>query len=291
MLTQVRRWGWLFNPITVYVAWDREPRRAGGDRARGHQHAVAGTAPLHRCPRTRCRTTASTGIGRGSARRCTSRRSSTSTSSTSSNWSRTRDGASHRAGHRRRSSGYRGDRARDRDLARPASGDPTRARSQLANTAGADTSSLGRYLRRGDAVVAPWGDVRPPPVEARRTMSGRRASVDGGQLLGRGERSRADALRRSRTVGIGSQQLLRGLLRRLTHDRADAPRTNSGCGAEHDCLRRTTRRPGGAARRRDRRARPQGVRSGGARGLDRPRSWVHRGLVVERRSGRPSCAC
>lgn len=22
MLTQVRRWGWLFNPITVYVAWD-----------------------------------------------------------------------------------------------------------------------------------------------------------------------------------------------------------------------------------------------------------------------------
>ena len=25
MLTQVRRWGWLFNPITVYVAWDRNP--------------------------------------------------------------------------------------------------------------------------------------------------------------------------------------------------------------------------------------------------------------------------
>jgi uncharacterized protein len=25
MLTQVRRWGWLFNPITVYVAWDTDP--------------------------------------------------------------------------------------------------------------------------------------------------------------------------------------------------------------------------------------------------------------------------
>ncbi|MEO6653044.1 MAG: DUF1365 family protein [Ilumatobacteraceae bacterium] len=25
MLTQVRRWGWLFNPITVYVVWDADP--------------------------------------------------------------------------------------------------------------------------------------------------------------------------------------------------------------------------------------------------------------------------
>ncbi len=25
MLTQVRRWGWLFNPITVYVVWDTDP--------------------------------------------------------------------------------------------------------------------------------------------------------------------------------------------------------------------------------------------------------------------------
>ena len=25
MLTQVRRWGWLFNPITVFVAWDADP--------------------------------------------------------------------------------------------------------------------------------------------------------------------------------------------------------------------------------------------------------------------------
>ena len=25
MLTQVRRWGWLFNPITVYLAWDDDP--------------------------------------------------------------------------------------------------------------------------------------------------------------------------------------------------------------------------------------------------------------------------
>lgn len=25
MLTQVRRWGWLFNPITVFVAWDDDP--------------------------------------------------------------------------------------------------------------------------------------------------------------------------------------------------------------------------------------------------------------------------
>lgn len=25
MLTQVRRWGWLFNPITVYLAWDADP--------------------------------------------------------------------------------------------------------------------------------------------------------------------------------------------------------------------------------------------------------------------------
>lgn len=25
MLTQLRRWGWLFNPITVYVAWDSNP--------------------------------------------------------------------------------------------------------------------------------------------------------------------------------------------------------------------------------------------------------------------------
>ena len=23
MLSQWRRWGWLFNPITVFVAWDR----------------------------------------------------------------------------------------------------------------------------------------------------------------------------------------------------------------------------------------------------------------------------
>lgn len=25
MLTQLRRWGWLFNPITVYLAWDADP--------------------------------------------------------------------------------------------------------------------------------------------------------------------------------------------------------------------------------------------------------------------------
>ncbi len=25
MLTQIRRWGWLFNPITVYVVWDDDP--------------------------------------------------------------------------------------------------------------------------------------------------------------------------------------------------------------------------------------------------------------------------
>jgi DUF1365 family protein len=28
MLTQVRRWGWLFNPITVYVVWDAPINRA-----------------------------------------------------------------------------------------------------------------------------------------------------------------------------------------------------------------------------------------------------------------------
>ena len=38
-------------------------------------------------------------------------------------------------------------------------------------------------------------------------MSGRGAQVDGGQLLGRGERSRADALRRSRIVGVGSHKV------------------------------------------------------------------------------------
>jgi hypothetical protein len=27
MLTQVRRWGWLFNPITVYVVWDHDDGR------------------------------------------------------------------------------------------------------------------------------------------------------------------------------------------------------------------------------------------------------------------------
>ncbi len=25
MLTQLRRWGWLFNPITVFIAWDTDP--------------------------------------------------------------------------------------------------------------------------------------------------------------------------------------------------------------------------------------------------------------------------
>ena len=30
MLTQLRRWGWLFNPITVYVAWDADPERPVG---------------------------------------------------------------------------------------------------------------------------------------------------------------------------------------------------------------------------------------------------------------------
>lgn len=30
MLSQVRRWGWLFNPITLYVAWDAEGRSPVG---------------------------------------------------------------------------------------------------------------------------------------------------------------------------------------------------------------------------------------------------------------------
>ncbi len=30
MLTQVRRWGWMFNPITVYVVWDADPRTPVG---------------------------------------------------------------------------------------------------------------------------------------------------------------------------------------------------------------------------------------------------------------------
>ena len=30
VLTQVRRWGWLFNPITVYVAWDTDPDQPVG---------------------------------------------------------------------------------------------------------------------------------------------------------------------------------------------------------------------------------------------------------------------
>lgn len=30
LLTQVRRWGWLFNPISVFVAWDADPRSPVG---------------------------------------------------------------------------------------------------------------------------------------------------------------------------------------------------------------------------------------------------------------------
>jgi DUF1365 family protein len=30
VLTQVRRWGWLFNPITVFVAWGDDPERPVG---------------------------------------------------------------------------------------------------------------------------------------------------------------------------------------------------------------------------------------------------------------------
>lgn len=30
MLTQIRRWGWLFNPITVFVVWDEDPDRPAG---------------------------------------------------------------------------------------------------------------------------------------------------------------------------------------------------------------------------------------------------------------------
>ena len=30
MLTQLRRWGWLFNPITVFVAWHVDPDRPAG---------------------------------------------------------------------------------------------------------------------------------------------------------------------------------------------------------------------------------------------------------------------
>ena len=140
------------------------PRRAGGDRARGHQHAMAGTAPLHRCTPTgaaRWRQPISGPAQQGAARLAVPRRGLRVPRRTGPGRAR----ASHRTGHRRSSSGYRGDRARDRDLARSASGDPTRSRSQFAYTAGADPSSLDRYLRRGDAVVAPWGDVRPPSVE------------------------------------------------------------------------------------------------------------------------------
>ena len=56
MLTQVRRWGWLFNPITLYVAWN-----AGTDLPVGavlevtntpwkerHRYAVELVAPAHR---------------------------------------------------------------------------------------------------------------------------------------------------------------------------------------------------------------------------------------------------
>lgn len=53
MLTQVRRWGWLFNPITVYVAWDADPDTPVGavlevtstPWKERHRYAVALTPP------------------------------------------------------------------------------------------------------------------------------------------------------------------------------------------------------------------------------------------------------
>lgn len=30
LLTQIRRWGWLFNPISVFVVWDADPDRPAG---------------------------------------------------------------------------------------------------------------------------------------------------------------------------------------------------------------------------------------------------------------------
>ena len=49
-------------------------------------------------------------------------------------------------------------------------------------------------------------------------MSGRRPSVGARGLLGRGDRSRAGALQRSQLMGPVSRWLVRGLLRRLSHD-------------------------------------------------------------------------
>ena len=53
MLTQVRRWGWLFNPSTVYVAWDSDPDIPAGavlevtntPWKERHRYPVALTAP------------------------------------------------------------------------------------------------------------------------------------------------------------------------------------------------------------------------------------------------------
>ena len=94
MLTQVRRWGWLFNPITVYVAWDRDPDvpvaivlEVTNTPWRERHHYVAA---LQQVPHDGGN--AISGPDRqGAARLAVPRRA---TSSTSSNWPRTATGVS-----------------------------------------------------------------------------------------------------------------------------------------------------------------------------------------------------
>ena len=70
MLTHLRTWGWLFNPITIYWC-DADGRHARHRRARGDQHAVGRAGLVRRRGRARLGPRA-----RCSPRRCTSRRSS-----------------------------------------------------------------------------------------------------------------------------------------------------------------------------------------------------------------------
>ncbi len=288
MLTQVRRWGWLFNPITLYVAWDAAGEAPVGGGSRGHQHTVERTASVRRgarCHWVRRRHHAVRCAGaKGAARLAVSGRGVRLRHR--SVVRRGRHGAGHHdrcrpTGNRRGGVDHTngvGTRTRESALV----GDRPSAQGC------ADSSSLGRNPQPGSASVADASAIRRPSekekgaIVASTTLIDRHVTVHPEALLSRVEHNWISSLRpggQAMTGKVG-RRVVHALLRRMTCDQMivcdDLPDlgmvgTAVYGSADGDLLGDITVHDVRGIRRPDHRRR------------DRARSRLHRGLVGQPR--------
>ena len=289
MLSQWRRWGWLFNPITVFVAWDRPD----GDPV-GAVLEVTNTPWKERHRYTTALTSGTDGSFTASIDKVLHvspfldegyRYHVTLRADDERSLAFGIDVVDRASGATVLATGMRLDRE---PVTRAALGRGAVAR-RLPHP-----PRVGRHPRTGRAAVAQAGAVRRPPPQASRCRTRRERPCRLSRTPPPCERCAAIACSLTPTAACSPRPPMRSAAHPAPSPAAwspaccaapattSSPSTNGSPAAPHHDHLRHAGRP---ARHRDR-ARPARLHSRRHRGVDRPRPRLHRGLVVERRPGR-----